>query len=119
MSRRDTRHSTRQLTFAGACAVVDTALRGSFRQDLVAGLASATAARDALLQLGGGMRSNVWKTGAVEIRLDTIVARYDTRARREGLHALHDWDGVADTVGETTIPAETRDPAHELCSSES
>ena len=43
-------------------------------------------------------------TGAAEIRLDTIVARYDTRARREGLHALHDWDGVADTVGETTIP---------------
>ncbi len=104
MSRRDTRHSTRQLTFAGACAVVDTALRGSFRQDLVAGLASATAGRDALRQLGGSMRTNVWKTGAVEIRLDTIVTRYDTRARREGLHALHDWDGVADTVGETTIP---------------
>ncbi len=56
MSRRDTPPSKRQLIFGGACAVVDTALRGSFRQDLVAGLASATDGRDALRELVSCMR---------------------------------------------------------------
>lgn len=45
-------------------------------------------------------------TGAREFRLGEFVAAYDRQTRSEGLHALHDWDGKADTVNEDSIPVD-------------
>ena len=103
---RTRRHKppSRPLTFGDACAVADTALSGSFRRDLISTLASLEDGREALTRLRVGMHTNAWTTGAHQVRLDKIAARYDARARQEGLHVRHDWDGVADSVNETTIP---------------
>jgi hypothetical protein len=91
------------IPFDAACALVETALAGTFRRELVAELSSLKDLRQALLRLRDAMRSHVWKAGATRIPLDRFVGRYDTETRRDGFHALHDWDGKADHVNADTI----------------
>ena len=52
------------------------------------------------------MRSHVWKAGAGDINLARIAVRYDRQTRQDGFHALHDWDGIADSVNEDIIPVD-------------
>ena len=91
------------IAFDEACALVGTALAGTFRRDLVAELSSLKDLRQALLRLRDCMRSHAWKAGATRIPLDGFVGRYDAETRRDGFHALHDWDGKADHVNTDTI----------------
>ena len=93
-------------TFGEACAVVETALTGTFRRDIVADVARATDLRAALLRLRDGMRSHAWKAGTQQINLGRLVKACDTRTRDDGFHVLHDWDGKAETVNEDIIPVD-------------
>src|SRR5437764_13989893 len=87
-----------ELTFAGACELVESALAGDARKEIVADLVTAKTAGRALGRLRDSMRANVWKTASTQIALDRFVSRYDSRTRADGFHALHDWDGKADAV---------------------
>jgi hypothetical protein len=95
-----------KLTFAGACAQIETALSAPVRQHIAADLAATNSFTSALVRLRAGMRSNEWRLPSGAIRLDSIVSRYDGQTRRDGFHALHDWDGIADRVNDDTIPVD-------------
>jgi hypothetical protein len=99
-------HAKPEVTFAGACSRIETALEGTTRREIVADVSKAKDFRHALLRLRDSMRSNVWKAGARRMSLERLVKRYDTRTRQEGFHVLHDWDGIADTVNEDIIPVD-------------
>jgi hypothetical protein len=98
--------SNPDLTFAGACARIETALTGDVRKTIVADAAAANDFESALLRLRAAMRSNTWAAPEGVIRLDAILSRYDSRLRHDGFHALHDWDGIADRVNDDTIPVD-------------
>jgi hypothetical protein len=97
-------HADPEGTFDGACALVETALGGRVRQDIVADITQSKDLRAGLSRLGGAMRANVWKSGTRRINLDSVIRKYDHRTRHDGFHVLHDWDGRADQVTENTIP---------------
>lgn len=82
---------------------METALKGTARQEIVAEASKSKDFRQALAWLRDSMRSNVWKAPANHLPLDRFVARYDSLTRLDGFHALHDWDGKADTVNRDTI----------------
>jgi hypothetical protein len=90
--------------FDGACALIDAALTGATRREIVADVSQSTDFRQALLRLRDRMRSNVWEAGATHVDLENIVKTYDRQTRQDGFHVLHDWDGIADTITEDTIP---------------
>ena len=99
-------HAKQEVTFDGACALIETALRGTARREIVAAVSTSETLGKALLRLRESMRSNVWKTGAHPINLDALVREYDRRTREDSFHVLHDWDGKADRVNEDTIPVD-------------
>ena len=90
-------------TFDAACALLDAALAGSFRRDLVAEASTAPDLARALGRLRDAMRAHVLNAGAHHIALDRIVGKLDSRTRQDGFHVLHDWDGKADRVNQDTI----------------
>jgi hypothetical protein len=50
------------------------------------------------------LRAHAFRIGAGRIDLAAIVRKYDARARQDGFHVLHDWDGKTDKVNEDIIP---------------
>jgi hypothetical protein len=95
-----------EFTFAGACACIERALSGTARRDILAEAAASKSFKSALVRLRAGMRSHTWEAAADTVRLDPIISRYDGQTRRDGFHALHDWDGVADRVNDDMIPVD-------------
>jgi hypothetical protein len=95
-----------ELTFAGACARIESALAGTARQDILDDASRSNDFKSALIRLRAGMRSNTWPASAGPIHLDPVISRYDGQTRRAGFHALHDWDGIADRVNDDTIPVD-------------
>src|SRR3954467_6095782 len=97
------------VTFDGACALLESALTGTVRREMLAGLAEARDFGHALKRLRGAMRAHTWKAGALTIELDEVVTKYDRRTRQDGFHVLHDWDGKADQVNDDIIPIDVLD----------
>ena len=92
--------------FDEACAVIERALDGGVRQQIVGDVSGPRNFRTALIRLRDSMRSNVWKAGVAEFHLGRTVRVYDGLTRRDGFHVMHDWDGIADRVNEDTIPVD-------------
>jgi hypothetical protein len=105
-STQKSRNLKRQITFDSACALLESALTGTTRQDIVAALTRAKDNKTALSQLRTAMRGDLWRTAGQELNLEKIVNDYDSQTRHDGFHVLRDWDGVADTVNEDTIPVD-------------
>ena len=97
------------VSFDHACALLERALTGGTRRDIVAGAAASTDFTQALRRLRGGMRAHAWKAGGQRIDLGDLVAKYDRRTRQDGFHVLHDWDGKADHVNDDIIPVDVLD----------
>jgi hypothetical protein len=98
------------VSFGHACALIETALAGATRREILAGVSSAPKdSAHALRRLRGGMRAHAWKAGGRRIDLDEAVRKFDRRTRQEGFHALHDWDGKADHVNHDIIPIDVLD----------
>jgi hypothetical protein len=91
------------VSFDRACAILQTALEGSARQDIIDRIAQSPQLRPNLLRLRESMQSHVWKAGTRTIDLQRFVPAYDAVTRKEGLHAMHDWDGIADHVNPDMI----------------
>jgi hypothetical protein len=94
-----------QISFDQACGLVESALRGGVRKEIVAGL-SARTMRATLLQLREAMRANRFRAAGQQIFLDRVVSSFDGRTRAEGFHILHDWDGVAQQTNPDSIPVD-------------
>ena len=73
------------------------------RPDILAHAAGGRTLEHGLLRLREGMRTHLWHVGSRRLDLSAAVADYDARSRAEGLHAINDWDGVADAVNADTI----------------
>ena len=97
------------VSFDQACALLEAAVTGGARREILAGVADAKDFAAALRRLRGGMRAHVWQAAGRKIDLDELVGKYDRRTRRDGFHVLHDWDGRADHVNCDIIPVDVLD----------
>jgi hypothetical protein len=93
------------ISFENACDLVENALRGPVRREIVAGLAGKTLGTT-LLALRDAMRANRFRAAGQQIALDRVIASFDSRTRAEGFHILHDWDGVAQQSNPDIIPVD-------------
>lgn len=93
--------------FTETCAVIGDLM--AVRPAILAHAAAGRNLEHALQRLRAGMRSHVWHVGSRSFDLAPAVAHYDGRTRTEGLHALNDWDGVADRVNDETIAVDVLD----------
>jgi len=91
------------ISFQQACSLVESALRGDVRKEIVAGLAGKTLGAS-LLPLRDAMRANRFRAVGQQIFLDKVITTFDGRTRGEGFHILHDWDGVAQQTNPDIIP---------------
>lgn len=103
MSRSDAQSRTAPVSFDDACATLEAMLRGSMRAAIVADAAAARDATQAIRRLRDGMRSDAWGSGAARIELGPAISAADRSVRRDGFHAIHDWDGKAERVNDDTI----------------
>jgi len=94
-----------EITFEQACTLIEPALKGNVRREIVAGLAGKTLG-SSLLALRDAMRANRFKAAGQQIFLDRVVSSFDGRTRAEGFHILHDWDGVAQQTNPDIIPVD-------------
>src|SRR5207237_10782080 len=79
---------TKDTTFDTACALIEAALGGARRAELLEGLT--------LARLRDYMRSNSFE--------ERFVRRFDAETSRVGFHVLHDWNGQAVKVVRDFIP---------------
>src|SRR5256885_8038811 len=100
---------TQEIAFEDACALMDAALRGAGRREMIADLSKTKELRKALLRLRETMRTHVIRAGARTLALDAFVKRYDHRTCQDGFHVLNDWDGKADHVNDEIIPVDVLD----------
>jgi hypothetical protein len=89
--------------FETACSLLERALTGSARHQMLGEAAAARTLRQALFTLRDRMRHDVWKAAGGEIRLNRFTGPFDSRTRQDGFHVLHDWDGKAGRVNPDTI----------------
>jgi hypothetical protein len=93
-----------EIPFEQTCAILDSALQGSARRQIVDEFASAKSLGAGLQLLGDAMRANQFRARGHRIFLDRAITSYDGRTRAEGFHILHDWDGVAERSNPDIIP---------------
>src|SRR4051812_11634393 len=84
--------------FSEACDSVERAFAA--RQQFVADLARSRPFAKALARLREHIRANPF---------ERFLSPFDHRARQEGFHVLHDWDGKADRVSDEMIPVDVLD----------
>jgi hypothetical protein len=92
------------IPFEQTCAIVDSALRGPARREIVDEFAGAATLAAALRPMRDAMRANQFRARGHQIFLDRALSSYDGRTRAEGFHILHDWDGVAQRTNPDIIP---------------
>ena len=88
---------------ASAGALVETALTGDFRRELIAEIGHQADAAVALRRLREGMRTHAWRSGDRRVDLGPAIESLDSGVRADGFHVLHDWDGKADHVNADSI----------------
>jgi hypothetical protein len=93
-------------SFDRACSLVDAAVSGQIRRAIVAEAAAAKDFSGALRRLAAAMASHLLPAGGRHADFSAVVQEYDRRARQDGFHVLHDWDGKADHVNDDTIPVD-------------
>jgi hypothetical protein len=83
--------------------MLESALTGSTRRDLIDDLSTEATLGASLQRLRAGLRANVLNASGRHVTLERIINVFDRETRQEGFHVLHDWDGRADRVGDDTI----------------
>ena len=94
-----------EITFDQAAGLVEAALHGQTRRDIVAGLGARTLGAS-LAALRDALRAHRFRAGSQQIFLERAVTTFDGRTRAEGFHILHDWDGVAQHTSPDIIPVD-------------
>lgn len=91
------------ISFDQACGLVENALRGGVRREIVAGFSAKTLGAS-LAQLRDALRANRFRAAGQQVLLDKVVTSFDGRTRADGFHILHDWDGKAQRTNPDIIP---------------
>src|SRR5262245_17784697 len=94
------------LEFADACRLLQTALAGNMRRQILIDLSKSKQFSKALLRLRDSMRAGIFKAGSEQVQLDRIVKTFDRQNAEDGFHVLHDWDGKADRLNPDIIPVD-------------
>src|SRR5262245_1827983 len=90
--------------FDELCSQLEVLLSGVTRQNVLTAIAKSPELGKNLVRLRASMQSHEWNDGATTtIKLGHLVSALDRKTRREGLHAMHDWDGIADHVNPDMI----------------
>ncbi len=89
--------------FDRACTLLETVLAGDARRRVLDGLIAGLPPAAALARLRDALRANLRDAGGTHAALDGLVPQLDARTRRDGFHALHDWDGESDRVNPETV----------------
>ena len=92
-----------EITFDQAAGLVEAALQGNTRREIVAGFSAKTLGAS-LAGLRDAMRAHRFRAGGRQIFLERAVTSFDGRTRADGFHILHDWDGVAQRTNPDIIP---------------
>jgi hypothetical protein len=93
------------ITFDHACGLVEAALQGTTRREIVSGFSANTLA-GSLAALREAMRAHRFRAVGQQIFLERALTAFDGRTRAEGFHILHDWDGVAQQTNPDIIPVD-------------
>lgn len=104
----------RSLSFAEACAAVEDALSGSARRRIIDEVSKAKTFDRAVRHLRDGMRAHGFESGGAPLFSGRWVKAFDLLTRRDGFHALHDWDGKADRFNDDIIPVEVANFAERM-----
>ncbi len=94
-----------EISFDQAAGLVEAALEGNTRRDIVAGFSAKTLGAS-LSGLRDAMRAHRFRAGGTQIFLERAVTSFDGRTRADGFHILHDWDGVAQQTNPDIIPVD-------------
>lgn len=93
------------ITFEQSCNLVEPALRGSVRREIVDGLSAKTLGAS-LMALRDAMRANRFRAAGQQIFLDRVVTTYNGRTVADGFNVLNDWDGVRQQTNPDSIPVD-------------
>lgn len=94
-----------EVSFDQACTLVEAALNGNARREIVAGLATNTLGAS-LAGLRDAMRAHRFRASSQQFFLERAVTSFDGRTRADGFHIMHDWDGVAQQSNPDIIPVD-------------
>lgn len=92
--------------FAEACASIEDALAGDTRRRVIEEVSKAKTFDRAARHLREGMRAHSFESGGAPLFPGRWVKAFDQITRRDGFHALHDWDGKVDRFNDDIIPVE-------------
>lgn len=92
------------MAFSDLCNLIAPVLSGPARHDIIDAAARAPKLSDALTALGASMSADTFQSKNGPIKLARLLKHFDALTCAEGFNALHDWDGVAARISETTIP---------------
>jgi hypothetical protein len=98
--------SAHSSSFAEACASLSLALAGETRRLIVDEVSKAKTFDRAVRHLRDSMRSHLFESGGAVLFSGRFARTFDQVTRRDGFHALHDWDGKADRFNDEMIPVE-------------
>ena len=96
----------RDIRFEETCAIVEGALSGTARQEIVDQYAGERTLGAALLRLRDAMRANQFRARGRQFFLDRAIRSYDGRTIADGFNVLNDWDGVAQKTNPDIIPVD-------------
>ena len=94
-----------EITFDQAAGLVEAALHGQTRRDIVAGFSAKTLGAS-LAGMRDAMRAHRFRAGGQQLFLERAITSFDGRTRADGFHILHDWDGVAQQTNPDIIPVD-------------
>lgn len=79
------------------------------RRDIVTSLSRGQSLHASLGALRHMMQEHLWKASGRAVPMAGAIRVADGATRRDGFHALHDWDGIADHVNPEIIPVDVLD----------
>jgi hypothetical protein len=109
--RRLSTDRARARSFHDACLSLEAALSGHARAEIVAEVAKAKTFDRAARHLRDGMRAHRFEAPGRSLFAGSWVKYFDDLTRRDGFHALNDWDGKADRFCDDIIPVEVANHA--------
>jgi hypothetical protein len=101
---RDDRTAQYATSLAEARAVLDQALAGQARADIIATALDGASFAQALARIRAGMVAHAFPTGGRTVSLRRVVTELDRRTRAEGFQVLQGWDPIAHRFADDAIP---------------
>lgn len=96
-------------SFKEAISGLESALTGGTRRAILDEVSKARTFDRAARHLRDSMRTHRFDAGGVTLLSGRWVKHFDQVTRKDGFHALHDWDGKADRFNDDTIAVEVAD----------